>query len=458
VRVLLWHGYLLRGTGANIYKANVVRQWRKSGHDVLLMCQERHVDGLDFVDAHGDFTPGNDGYDLSATGVPSGDGTAVLARPFIGDVLPVYVLDHYEGFTAKQYLDLTPDELMTYVDRNVAALTTAIENHMPDAILVGHEVMGPFIALSACARVNSEYAAQLHGSALEYVVKRDAAYLDFAARGLGGAHTVIGGTEYMVREASSVIPGWVHKARVVNPGCDVELFRPSESRDPEAPVVGYVGKFIAQKGVHNFLAALPLTHAPRLRAVVVGYGKLDDALRHMWKAVQSGDPVPVESLAQTDGITLQALSEFVTQGRMDERYGRRAADIEVEFTGRLEHGPLSHVLPTFDVLVIPSILAEAFGMVAAEAAACGVLPIVPNHSGIGEVGAILEAELDRPGLLTFDAADPINGIALAIDRVLAIDPETRYKMGRRIAALAHKRWAWATVAAALLEAAAGTRG
>jgi glycosyltransferase involved in cell wall biosynthesis len=74
------------------------------------------------------------------------------------------------------------------------------------------------------------------------------------------------------------------------------------------------------------------------------------------------------------------------------------------------------------------------------------------------VGTILEAELDRPGFLTFDAADPINGIALAIDRVLAIDPETRYEMGRKIAALAHKRWAWATVAAALLEAAAGTRG
>ena len=36
-RVLLWHGYLLRGSGSNILTANVARTWRGMGHGVLLL-------------------------------------------------------------------------------------------------------------------------------------------------------------------------------------------------------------------------------------------------------------------------------------------------------------------------------------------------------------------------------------------------------------------------------------
>lgn len=417
------------------------------------MCQEREVEGLDFIDAHGDFSNGNDRYELASTGIEPAAGRAMIARPAIGEVLPVYVVDHYEGFRAKQYLDLSRSELTEYVERNIDAFVTAIDEHEPEVILAGHEVMGPYIAKEACNRGASVYAAQLHGSALEYVVKHDPEFLDFATQGLGAAHAVIGGSEYMVREASAVIPGWSHKARVVNPGCDVDLFRPLATRAYETPVVGYVGKFIGQKGTHDLLAALGLTSTPGLRAVIVGYGELDDVLRRLWESLLRGDRAAIEATAERGGVTMRALGQMAAGKSIDNGYRKRADAIQLEFTGRLEHGPLSRVMPTFDVLIVPSVMAEAFGMVAAEAAACGVLPIVPDHSGIGEVGSILESELGTPGLLTFDSGDPINGIAQAIDRVLAIDPVTRRQMGRTAAALARRRWAWPTVAGALLEAA-----
>ncbi|HWL65986.1 MAG TPA: glycosyltransferase, partial [Actinomycetota bacterium] len=123
---------------------------------------------------------------------------------------------------------------------------------------------------------------------------------------------------------------------------------------------------------------------------------------------------------------------------------------EIEFAGRLDHDPLSKLLPTFDLLVVPSVVPEAFGMVAAEAAACGVLPLVPGHSGIGEVGATLEAALDRPGLLTFDPLDPVRDIARGIDRVLALDPRDRRELGRRAVQVARELWSWDGVAARLL--------
>ena len=51
-----------------------------------------------------------------------------------------------------------------------------------------------------------------------------------------------------------------------------------------------------------------------------------------------------------------------------------------------------HLLPLADVTVVPSIFPEAFGMVAAEAAAAGSPPLVARHSGLAEVAAGLEAE------------------------------------------------------------------
>jgi predicted alpha/beta-fold hydrolase len=42
VRILLWHGYLLGGTGSNVYTRALAREWSNGGHDVVVLCQERH--------------------------------------------------------------------------------------------------------------------------------------------------------------------------------------------------------------------------------------------------------------------------------------------------------------------------------------------------------------------------------------------------------------------------------
>ncbi|MFN2594246.1 MAG: hypothetical protein ABR579_05090, partial [Actinomycetota bacterium] len=59
MRVLLWHGYLLSGSGSNVYTANIARAWRAAGHDVLIMCQELHADKLSFVNGVGSFDQSN---------------------------------------------------------------------------------------------------------------------------------------------------------------------------------------------------------------------------------------------------------------------------------------------------------------------------------------------------------------------------------------------------------------
>jgi len=451
----LWHGYLLSGSGSNIYTAHLARSWRRAGHDVLLMCQERDLAALEFVDEYGEFAPDNAGWEVRPTGATPGAGRVRLVRPSIGGLLPVYVYDDYEGFVVKRFVDLTDEELDAYTAANVRALTAALEAHDPDAVITGHEVMGPYVAREACARTGHEYLAKLHGSALEYAVKQQERYLRYAADGLGGAKVVTGGSRYMVAEASALIPSVAARAVVVNPGCDVDLFVPRKVDASSPPTIGFVGKFIAAKGVHHLLAALGLIDVPGLRVVVVGYGGFEDELRALWSALHAGDEGTVRQIAtEGDGRPLDRLVEWLESGAAADAYWARTSQISVEFTGRLDHGPLSQVLPDFNALVVPSIVPEAFGMVGAEAAASGVLPIVPNHSGIQEVGSAVEDALSEPGLLTFDADDPIPGIAAAVERVLTIPAGRRAEMGRTAAALARSRWSWDAVAERLLSLAA----
>lgn len=449
MKILLWHGYLLSGSGSNVYTLNVAAAWRRQGHDVLVMCQQKHARAFDVVDAAGDFSGDNLSYTLQPTGASPARGTCSVVRPDIAGLLPVYVYDDYEGFTVKRYTDLGDDQLERYVVANVDAMETALRRFQPHAVITGHEVMGPYIARLACERTGHRYVAKLHGSALEYAVKPQARYLRYAAEGLGAARRVVAGSRYMVEEAASVIPGWRDRAVVVNPGVDVDLFKPLDGKVPGS-IVAFVGKLIAEKGAHNFIAALGATTRPIVEAVVVGYGGDEGAIEDLAHALGKGDRSGALPVAKRLKFST-ALTEWLEEA--DDALLNRFASIPIRFTGRLEHGPLSKVLPTFDVLVVPSIVHEAFGMVVAEAAACAVLPLVPNHSGIAEAGQAIEERLGAPGLLTFDQDRPIQSIAAGIDRLLALDGADRVRMGAAASELATERWSWDRVAEHLLEAA-----
>src|SRR5438477_746669 len=98
LRILLWHGYLLGGTGSNVYTRALARAWSLAGHDVTVVCQERNAER----------------YDLG--------GARVVVPDLPDKLLPVFVLDRYEGLEAKLLQDFTAGERARYVDANAAVL------------------------------------------------------------------------------------------------------------------------------------------------------------------------------------------------------------------------------------------------------------------------------------------------------------------------------------------------
>ena len=411
MRILLWHGYLLSGTGSNVYTQAIARAWSRAGHDVIVFCQEPEPG---FVDLGG----------------------ARVVRPDLpARLLPVFVLDRYEGLEPRLLQDLTPDELERYVTANAAALF----GHLPaDLVFCNHVLPGGAVGAASGAR----FAVKAHGSELEYSIRGRIDLIERARAALAPAEAVFVGSGH-IRDVLADVVGHVERVREVPPGVDVEEFVPQAReealrdlldecrRDPpnpgnanerlpdegsatrlerfledEKPTVLYFGKLLYNKGVHLLLEAL---HGLDARAVIVGFGDYRQRLEQL---------APQRTL----------------------------------FTGQLEHRHLVHLIPLADAVVVPSIFPEAFGMVAAEAAAAGCPPIVARHSGLAEVAEGLEAAYGERyrELASFAQGDSVE-LQEKLHDLLALPADERHALGAAARAMAVERWSWESVAERLLE-------
>ena len=410
MRILLWHGYLLGGTGSNVYTRALAREWSRAGHDVVVICQE----------------PDPERYDL---------GGAKVLRPNIGGLLPVFVLDRYEGVEAKLLQDFTRAERDRYVALNATALCTQVP---ADLVFANHVLMGAAVAYAS----GLPFAVKAHGSELEYSMRGNEDLAAWGRECLASAEAVFVGSEH-IRDVLEEVVGHVDRVHEVPPGVDVEEFHPASRGDALArlleearadsanpananerqpdegnasrleaffatdrPTVVYFGKLLYNKGVHVLFEALRSVDA---RALIVGFGDYR-----------------------------QKLEQLAPPGTL--------------FTGPLEHRHLVHLLPLADVTVVPSIFPEAFGMVAAEAAAAGSPPLVAHHSGLAEIAEGLEAEYpaEHRHLTSFATGD-VADLAAKLDELLALTAEARAELGAAARRAAVRRWSWTSIATRLLE-------
>jgi glycosyltransferase involved in cell wall biosynthesis len=468
MKILIAHGYLLRGTGSNIYNASLARALARLGHEVHLLCQERDWNAPEGVTVH---------------------------NPDIGRILPVYVADTYEGFDAKPYPELTGAELDHYIEANVAAVRAA---PTCDVALANHLVMNPVI-LARGLTAGTPFAIKVHGSALEYTVRPNPErFLPYALEGVRAATSVLVGSRHTAESLWGVLaeePSLRERTGLGPPGVDVHAFRPGtpdldgladrlesgeaatwggergaaaalRSLDADRDrIVSFVGKLIVSKGVDLLLAAWPLVVArvPEARLVIVGFGTYREALGRFVEALRRRDLEDLRDIAargrELEGGPpgkLKHLTSFLERADGEWLEAAPAAADRIHFTGRLEHDDLPALLPAFEAQVMPSTFPEAFGMVAAEAAACGVLPLSAGHSGMAEVTATLAPVLPeelRP-LLSFEVGPTaVDQIAEKLVAWLTLDPAERERARSALAAEAARRYSWESVAEGVIAAA-----
>ncbi len=391
-----------------MYTRALAREWSNAGHDVTIVCQERHPERYDV-------------------------GRARIVVPELPDgLLPVFVLDRYEGLEARLLQDLTSAEFERYLGVNIEA----VQELLPaDLVFANHVLPGGAVA----AGVDAPTAVKAHGSELEYSMRGRPELERWGAEALAGAEAVFVGSAH-IRAVLEDVVGHVDRVYEVPPGVDVDEFTPEDrlrafagliaeseldpqdgdERHPDPgnaarfehafardePTVVYVGKLIENKGVQVLFEAL---RGLDVRAVVVGFGDYRETL---------------ESIAPPGTI----------------------------FTGALEHRHLVHLLPLCDVAVVPSIFPEAFGMVAAEAASAGVPPIVAAHSGLAEIAAGVGA--DYPPELSHLTSFPTGDADVLRERLrelFALPDAERRALGAAARRAVERKWGWPAVAERLLE-------
>jgi len=259
-------------------------------------------------------------------------------------------------------------------------------------------------------------------------------------------------------------------------GSEAEAAQALRELDPPGGdrLVAYVGKLIVSKGVDLLLAAWPLVVArePEARLCVVGFGTYRDTLGEMVAALGRADLEAVREIARRgrepeggpegeltyltsflDGLAGERRAQYLTAAP--------TAAERVVFTGRLEHGDLPLLLPACESQVVPSTFPEAFGMVAAEAACCGALPLSASHSGLVEVTATLAEAVEpaiRP-LLSFERGPgAVEEIAGKLLGWLSLPAAQRERAAASLSAAGRRTYGWESVAEGVIAAAQGRLG
>ena len=335
--IAILHGYLLDGSGSNVWTGSIVRGLCREGATVHLMCQEPHPERFDFV---------AEAFRYDESGSPNRlfhrdvryPGRCILHKPDLGGLLPVYVGDTYEEHKRPVRMTALEDrEIDDYIRRNVIVLERILADHPIEALLANHVVLMPVVALRAVRERPIPFLIVPHGSAIEYVVKPDRRFQRLAAAALTRASGVLVIGPEMRGRLIALFPEVTDlegKMTPVRLGVDTDLFAPCKRRQRRSSIemlsnalriarqdaslsaltaplrtrpdddcetkltaidwdadriVLFVGRLIAAKGIQAVIAAWPaiLEEIPNARLVIVGHGPLRPALETMLQALQS---------------------------------------------------------------------------------------------------------------------------------------------------------------------------
>lgn len=227
--ICLLHGWLLEGSGSNLWTRSIITALARSGETVHLVCQENHPDRYDAIaEAYRYRLSGEVETKLQRdTPYP---GKCILHQPEIGETLPVFVKDKYEEYDhVVPMIELPDDEIELYITRNLEVVRRIAKEHDISAIHVNHVVLMSVVAQRLSKETGIPYAVMPHGSGIEYAAKKDERFKRYASSALTDAKRIfVIGSEMRDRVISvfNDVPGIESKCTELHLGVDASQFEP----------------------------------------------------------------------------------------------------------------------------------------------------------------------------------------------------------------------------------------
>ena len=225
--ICILHGYLLEGSGSNLWTRSIVKSLCNDGRTVHLMCQENHPERYDFIAEAYSYALDGTTKTLLNRKVPY-KGKCVMHKPQLGDTLPVYVWDKYEEFSnVVPMIDLSDHIIEDYLNRNVKVLKKLLHDFDIKSIHANHAVLMSVVAQRVFSSTGIPFAIMPHGSAIEYAVKKDERFLKMSSEAFTDAKKIFVVGQEMYDRVKSVFPFIQNldgKMIKLNLGVDTKLF------------------------------------------------------------------------------------------------------------------------------------------------------------------------------------------------------------------------------------------
>ena len=221
------HGFLLEGSGSNLWTRSVIQAMCRSGHTVHLVCQEPHPERYDFI-AESYIYHENGSVETRLRRDVRYAGRCIMHKPQLGDTLPVYVWVLFVVFSCVVSLVVLPDaEIERYINRNVEVVRRIVREYGITVLQANHLVLMPTVA----QRVEIPYVVMPHGSALEYAVKPDDRFRRYAGQALRDARLLLVSSEELGARVRALFEDVLPPVREIRVGVDTGSFHPVSRAD-----------------------------------------------------------------------------------------------------------------------------------------------------------------------------------------------------------------------------------
>lgn len=255
MRIAIFHGYELTGSGSNEYTRYLAAALAAAGHTVFVVCREPHPESVAELSAA--IAWDADGIATAIFGTPGQPGEVTLHQLPHAGVRPVYVTDKQREGNVKAFTELTDAELFEVQTVASRALAAALRAHPVDVVHANHLVLQPTIAADACGALDIPFVIYPHGSDIEYTIRRDPRYLVVAGTAIPAAAGIISGSSEMIERLNALYPQlheyFADRTQIVGVGVDVTLFAPVAPRDRRASIENFAatrpggGKSVEQR-------------------------------------------------------------------------------------------------------------------------------------------------------------------------------------------------------------------
>ncbi|MHB8812920.1 MAG: glycosyltransferase family 4 protein [Steroidobacteraceae bacterium] len=268
-------------------------------------------------------------------------------------------------------------------------------------------------------------------------------------RDLADVDAVATVSEFVTEGARARLPEMAARIHTIGNGVDVLRFKPagrardSHRREPlPRPIrLLYVGRIAPDKGIHLLMEAFDQLVGGGVSLELTLIGKPGLLPYDLLSRLLGDDAQALAAVGEFYGRSLRAwLAKEILGHRRS--YGdalrarlSRAAAAQVRFLGTVPKSALIRAYRTADLLVLPSIWQESYGLPVAEAMACGVPVLATASGGVPEL-----VEDGVTGRLV-PRLDP-QALARAL-REMSADPARLREMGRAGRIRAERLLTWA---------------